>query len=190
MPTPLSEINMKFLAALNGGGVAAKADIARELADLFISILAKQGKAYSPTLVDEGDQWRVEVHETAIADRDKFHFDIRKADAALLLPGNTAPNRMAIATADIATAFGLIVLKSGGQDDVDKQLPLTASDQGDIWLIRGSLSRDRAAEGPGPFRLEVRKCDAKVIDMGFDFILNVPPEVRPFFQRALRDRVK
>jgi hypothetical protein len=53
-------------------------------------------------------------------------------------------------------------------------MPLTVSDEGSTWLIQGSFNRDHANEGPGPFKLEVQKRDAKVLDMGFEWILKAP----------------
>lgn len=75
-----------------------------------------------------------------------------------------------------ARSFALIMLRSIDQGGANDQLPLTVSDQGDCWLIRGSLNRDNASEGPGRFRLELQKCDAKVLDMGFEYVLKARPE--------------
>jgi hypothetical protein len=55
-----------------------------------------------------------------------------------------------------------------------RQLPFVVTDQGDTWLVRGSYNVDRSVEGPGPFRLEVRKRDAAVLDMCFEMVLHTP----------------
>jgi len=97
---------------------------------------------------------------------------------------------MAVETPGLAKTFAMLVLRSASQEGVNEQLPLSVSDQGDTWLVQGSLNRDRAAEGPGPFKLEVQKRDAKVVDIGFEWVLKVPPEVQAAIGRALREREK
>jgi hypothetical protein len=183
MPTAESAINMQFLAAMNGG-VAAKADTAQKLAEFFSGTFAKHGKSYSIQLIDKGDRWQVQNHDPAAWEDNIIYFDIRKVDASLSPLPDVAPNWTAIDTADAARKFAMLILKSVDPDGANDQLPLTAHDQGNTWLIQGSLNCNRAAEGPGPFKLEVQKRDAKVVDIGFEWVLKVPPEVRAALRRA------
>src|SRR5262249_17769230 len=140
MPTAASAINIKFLAALNGG-VAAEAGIAQELGELFVRPLAKKKKIYFLTLIDKGDRSRVQGHETGAREGHICYLYIRKTDASLSHIPDVAPNWMAVEAPGLAKTFAMLVLRSVSQEGVNEQLPLSVSDQGDTWLVQGSLNR-------------------------------------------------
>lgn len=57
------------------------------------------------------------------------------------------------------------------------ELPWRVEDKGETWLVRGSRNKD-GVEGIGPFRLQVRKRDARVLDIRFEYFMRTPPKVQ------------
>jgi len=110
--------------------------------------------------------------------RPECDIEIRKLDAAILSLGGRSPS-VVMGTAAIVEEIAAILAESAGDlDEADRQLPFRVSDRGDTWRVRGSRNADRAIEGPGPFHLEMRKRDGAIVDMSFEAVLHMSPEVR------------
>lgn len=75
--------------------------------------------------------------------------------------------------AKTAIAITEILIKGNyGEIALSEQMPLIARDDGSIWVIEGSLNKDRSAEGPGTVIVKINKSDAKVISLLFDYVIH------------------
>ena len=80
---------------------------------------------------------------------------------------------------DIATDIAaLIIANHYGEDQLEKQKPLVASDQSDQWLVEGSYNKNRSIEGPGPIKIWIRKRDARIMEMEAPSIMKIPSHLR------------
>lgn len=159
------------------GGIVNNADIARRLAGIILEsrLGANRFATYLPLQVQDcGASWLIKGSGEAPA----CSIGIRKRDGAALslemenhadaLGGTVAAEKFASALAENA----------GGAAEASRQLPFAVADNGGSWLVHGSGNADRSVEGVGPFRLEVQKRDARVLDMCFEAVMHTPPEVR------------
>lgn len=167
------------------GGIVNGPDIAVRLARI---VLAGPAGPISPVVgsplqaEEVGDRWSISDASDSI--RTERRIEMRKRDAAVLsiagvrptdaVPDPTAAEKFATALADNA----------GSPGESSRQMPFAVIDKGDTWVVRGSYNADRAAEGLGPFCVEIRKQDARVLDMGFEGVIQMPTEV----QELLRGR--
>lgn len=165
------------------GGIVRRADIAARLAAVIAEGLtaSEEAAADHPFAArDIGEKWSI----AGTGETCPIGMEIRKRDAAASWCGiDGAPAALSSATA--AEKFAAVLAESAGNpEEVDRQRPFVVTDRGDNWLVRGSLNADRAIEGPGPFHLEVRKRDAKVLDMSNEWVMHTPPEVREILEAA------
>ena len=92
-------------------------------------------------------------------------------------------------SAELARHLGELLLEAHyGQDELERQLPLTVEDKGDTWSLGGSWNRDRKLEGNGAFFMSVQKHDARVLDFGCWAICHPPPEVQAIINAELQRR--
>jgi len=64
-----------------------------------------------------------------------------------------------------------VVCDRYGQDEVDRNEPLTVKDDGDSWLVRGTMSASAARSGRawmGPIRGRVAKFDGQILGFIFE----------------------
>lgn len=52
--------------------------------------------------------------------------------------------------------------------------------------MRGSHNKDGTVEGIGPFRILVRKRDARVLEIYFEYFMRTPPEVQALLRASAR----
>jgi hypothetical protein len=186
MPRPESELNMMFLAALNGG-IVFNADIARRLAQLILEHFVGLGKlaANLPLRVEDGgDSWRITGSQPESSKNGVCRIEIRKCDAAVLALGVDQVHNV-LEDSTLAEKFAEVMLESvDNEKDSNQQLPLNITGNGETWLARGRRNSDRAVEGPGPFELEFQKRDARVLDMGFEWVLKTPSDAQALLQTS------
>jgi hypothetical protein len=104
--------------------------------------------------------------------------EIRKRDGAVLTAA-TAKATDAVANSATAERMAAALSDNAGlPGESGRQAPFTAIDKGHTWVVRGSYNANHTAEGLGPFYVEFRKRDARVLDIGFEGILHIPPEVK------------
>lgn len=181
MPSPDSDLNMAVIALFRGG-VVNNANIAACLARLIPEPLigAAELAANLPLCVeDRGDSWAIQGSRAApgASAVRACDLDIGKRDSAVLVSG-VRPARDLLGDPAIAGKFAAAVLENAnGAEELRRQSPLVVSDRGESWQVRGSRGADRAVEGPGPFHLEVQKCDARVLNMWTEWVLHTPPDV-------------
>ncbi|MBV9860409.1 MAG: hypothetical protein JO038_09950 [Alphaproteobacteria bacterium] len=188
MPPADSKLHMA-VTNLFDGGVVNNANIASQIAQMILKSLIEQAEllASMPLRVeDRGDRWQI-TGNRGIAGSDEpgvGPIEVRKHDSAILAP-RAAGNLLGDAA--IAEKFAAKVLANiAGRGELRRQRPLVAEDNGDSWRVRGSANAKRTAEGPGPFELLVQKCDARVLDMWFEWVLNTPPDVQSMLQASAR----
>jgi hypothetical protein len=169
------------------GGIVNNPDIALRLAQIILeSVIGPERLALcSPLRVQDRDE-RWAVISSHISSSRDCRIDIRKLDAAIVLLGVENPPEALPKMLTVEKFAAAIVENARDSTELQRQLPFTVSDKGDTWLVRGSGNPDRAAEGPGPFYLEVRKRDARVLDMWFEWILHAPPEVKELMRQSAR----
>ena len=93
-----------------------------------------------------------------------------------------------ISTADVAVKMAeLVVAHLYGEDEVTRQRPFEAKDEGDHWHVEGSWNRDRRTEGEGAAKIWIRKRDAKIMDMTMAAVMHISPEVRRILDEALKE---
>lgn len=59
-----------------------------------------------------------------------------------------------------------------GEDELTRQLPLSARDEGDIWVIEGSFNSGAQNEGTGPVRITLGKADGRLIDAVLPYLMH------------------
>lgn len=84
----------------------------------------------------------------------------------------------------------LVVSNVYGQEELERQRPLTALDQSDRWLVEGSYNLERRGGDVGPLKMWISKSDAQILDIQVPQILAVPPEVRSLMLDDLQRRQK
>jgi len=78
-----------------------------------------------------------------------------------------------------ATAVALVevlVRNLYGVSSLQEQQPFVARDGGRVWIVEGSLNKDRSVEGPGKLVATVNKLDAKIGTFMFDYVMFPPTE--------------
>ena len=92
-----------------------------------------------------------------------------------------------VAKAEIAIRLGELFLEATQSiQELALQRPLTAEDQGDAWLVRGSRNRDLSQEGTGPFHMTVKKRDGQILDIGIPSITKLTPKEQAELKAVLR----
>lgn len=72
-----------------------------------------------------------------------------------------------ICDAQLACSIGALLLERHyGTDELARQQPLAATDNGDCWRVEGAWNRDGKVEGSGPFFLTIAKFDGRITDFG------------------------
>lgn len=161
------------------GGIVPSGNSAMRLARIIVE--SPVGRGGLPTCSplqaqDHGDRWSI---NSAGGDGTQgCVIDIRKRDAAIVLHGVQKPPEVLGDAATVEKFASVLAEDAGGAGELSRQLPFAVTDHGDAWLVRGSGNADRAVEGPGPFHLEIRKRDARVMDMYFEGVLHTPHEVK------------
>lgn len=88
---------------------------------------------------------------------------------------------------EIATRIAeLVIANAYGQEQLDKQRPLTATEQDDRWLIEGSYNRERAQEGPGAARISISKRDAQILELTIPYVVPLTAEERRAIKHVLQ----
>ena len=158
------------------GGIVNNAKVAQRLATVILNAVEGPGRgaACRPLAAkDHGDRWLITCTDSDASNIRSV--DIRKSNAAVRFLGIKGPPQV-LPNEDAAEKFAAILAENAGDaDEVSQQSPFVVTDRGDAWFVRGSRNADRTFEGP--FRLEVQKRDARVLDMCFEGVLHVPPEV-------------
>ena len=181
----MSELGQRPSIVLHGflGGIINNTNVAQRLARCILEGLLGPEKVLAclPLEIrDDGDRWSI---TGADADGSNCRVVIRKSDAAILSLGSQSPPEV-LRNEDTVEKFAAILAENAGDPaEVNQQLPFAITDRGDTWFVRGSRNADHAVEGPGAFCLEVRKRDARVLDMWFEGVLHTPPEVREALRR-------
>lgn len=160
------------------GGIVKSANTALRLGQVVLENLVGQrrlARCLPLQAQDRGDRWSL---SGAGGDgSSECRIDIGKSDAAVLPHGVPKPPEI-LSNATTAEKFAAILAESAGDGvGVDRQWPFTVTDRGDTWVVRGGRHVRSAIEGPGPFHLEIRKRDARVLDIWFEWNLHTPPEV-------------
>ena len=167
------------------GGIAGSADIALRVAQVVLEGLLGQRElsAYLPLQAqDRADTWSISC--AVGGDAGICNIDIRKLDGAVLATG-VARQEQLLPNATIVEKLAAILAESaGGAAEPGRQEPFAVTDNGDTWLVRGSYNLDRSVEGKGPLHLEIRKRDAAVLDMCFEGVMHLPPEVKALLREA------
>jgi hypothetical protein len=74
-----------------------------------------------------------------------------------------------INSADMALKLAELIFENRMEkSDVELQYPFRVTDQGDSWLVQGSLNIERLVVGPGAVRVVIRKRDAKIMSFSQD----------------------
>jgi hypothetical protein len=170
-----------LLFGFGSGGVVNNAAIASRLARLILEPLigaAELSASLPLSVADRGDKWSVTGNEAVGAGAGACRLEIRKHDAAILGLHNPREIDLLGDPAIAETFAAAILVNAYGEERLREQSPLTVQDKGKSWLVRGSHNIDRAVQGPGPFRIEVQKRDAQVLDTYFEFVMKTPPEVQ------------
>lgn len=72
-----------------------------------------------------------------------------------------------ICDAELACAVGALLLQRHyGSDELARQEPLTAADEGNCWSVEGAHNRDYGLEEDGPFFMTIAKFDGRISDFG------------------------
>jgi hypothetical protein len=81
-------------------------------------------------------------------------------------------NKIDLITLDTAVELiRRVVCDRYGQDEVDRNEPLTATSDGDTWLVRGTVSPSTASHREpwiGPIRGRVAKFDGQILGFVFE----------------------
>jgi len=185
-PSPMVEL---FYCA--NGGVVSNAATASRLAQLILEPLIGEAKlsANLPLIVEKhGDLWSITGNRKSagFGDVDPCHLEIRQIDAAVSGLSNPESHDL-LADATIAEEFtAAICEETYGEARSQGELPWRAEDKGKTWLVRGSHNKDGAVEGIGPFRILVRKRDARVLDIRFEYFRRTPPEVQALLRAVMK----
>lgn len=92
-----------------------------------------------------------------------------------------------IMSADTAIAVAGAVLKGHyGESALAEHGPLRATDLGEVWRVEGSFVDPDHPKGMGPWRIELRKDDGRVVWLGHVVELDVPDDVKPYIEEAKR----
>ena len=160
------------------GGVVNTADAASRLAQVILGRLIDQrrlARCLPLQVQDRGDRWFL---SGSGEDRPpECRIEIDKLDARVLSLGVPTPPEI-LRDAATAREFAAILAETGGDGASSEQHSRCAvTDRGDTWLVRCRGHIPPATEGSGPFRLEIQKRDARVLDIWFEWNLYTPPEV-------------
>ena len=196
MPTPDSDLHMA-VTELFDGGIVNNEKIAAEIARLVLESAteANNDKAHVPgstvevSIAENDDAWLATVCSTPqqdVAAARPLRIEIRKRDARVrILAGPQL--RYLLASHVAAENFAaVLVTNAAGEEELQRQMPLIVNDNGDTWLVNGRGNVTHAKEGPGPFRLEVEKTDGRVLDMWFEWVIEMPPSVQALLSRNVR----
>lgn len=94
-----------------------------------------------------------------------------------------------ISTADLAIKIGEVLCEAHyGKDELERQRPLFAVDNGARWRIEGSWNRDRKIDGRGAFFVSIEKYDGRVTDIGAWWNYRPHPSVIPIIEQHLRGK--
>lgn len=171
------------------GGIVGSADIALRLAQILLQNLVGKARLASCLPLqahDRGDRWSITGADGEEADACRI--DIRKRDAAIAALGIERCPEVLGDPATVEKFAAVLAESAGGPAEPNRQMPFSVANHGATWLVRGSANADRMVEGPGPFRLEVQKRDARVLDMVFEGIIHTPPEVKELLRGNKRRR--
>jgi hypothetical protein len=196
MPNPNSKLHMA-VTELFDGGIANTPKIAEDIARLVLGSLAEAASGPTTLFTDADDlsvEDRAETWLVTAAPREPSsgrgtrtrHIEIRKRDAMVNMV-NCHEEGDLIANPAVAEKFALAILgNTAGEAELRRQLPLTVSDNAQTWVVKGSGNAARAHDGPGPFTLELQKANGRVLDMWFEWVLAIPPDVRTILRDSAR----
>ena len=86
----------------------------------------------------------------------------------------------------IAIASAML-LENQGAEELSRQQPLRAIDDGDAWTVRGSYEDPGLGAGLGAWSVRIAKDDAQVTKMGHRLMrLDVPEKVKAMARQARR----
>jgi len=188
MPTPGAPISILLLEAAHGSLVNTAefaARIAESVLDREIGTVKAPGNRVA-NVEDRGHCWsvRVERGKPQSAANTEIEVEIQKRDAAVSGSGIGHP-RPAIGTRELAEKIATLILRQKyGEDELQRQQPLRVEDKGDVWGVRGSFNIDRVLEGPGPFIIELQKRDARVLNILFEGVIKVLPDVQDLLRNT------
>jgi hypothetical protein len=78
---------------------------------------------------------------------------------------------------DTAVALVEVLVRNlYGVSSLQEQQPFVARDGGRVWIVEGSLNKDRSVEGGGKLVATVNKLDAKIGTFMFDYVMFPPTE--------------
>jgi|SRR6185437_6067351 len=160
------------------GGVVNTADAASRLAQVMLGRLVGQrrlARCLPLQVQDRGDRWSL---SGSGGDRpSECRIEIDKLDATVLSLGVPTPPEI-LSDAATAQKFAAILAETAGDGAGSEQhWRCAVTDRGNTWLVRCRSNITPAIEGQGPFRLEVQKRDAQVLDIWFEWHVDAPPEV-------------
>lgn len=96
-------------------------------------------------------------------------------------------------SAETATAVATAILKGHyGQEEVSRQQPLAATDDGESWFVKGSFrDPDLEPDDGGAWRIRIMKDDCRVVDLGHTIMdLDPPDEVKALIEQEKARRSK
>jgi hypothetical protein len=74
--------------------------------------------------------------------------------------------------AGTAVALAEVLVESNfGVSKLEAQRPLVAYENGNFWIVEGSLNKERSVEGPGKLVVKIEKADASILYLGFDYVV-------------------
>ena len=166
-----------FLLQAAQGGVVNNAHVAMRLAELILrsAIGRHQLSANWPLKVeDRGDRWVITgtAAQSNVPLPDLCCIAICKRDAAVLLLNTEHIIWDILDSASTVQKFAEILLENTyGKAELHRQLLFVVEDQIQTWVVNGSGNADRQVDGPGPYHIEVRKRDGRVIDIWLAYTL-------------------
>ncbi len=122
-----------------------------------------------------------------MSDESKQPFPTLAGEAAVFLVEITRGG--VVFDSDLAVKIGEALCEGHyGKEELERQRPLSAIDNGTYWRIEGSWNRDRKIDGPAAFFLSIEKRDGRIIDIGQWFAYHAHPSVVPIIKQHLAQK--
>ena len=158
------------------GGLVNSTHIASQLAAVILQSrfgCSDVSAGSNLTVEDANDRWLIVVNTTSGSFPKEYkNIEICKLDAKFVFLNAQTLKSDIIDSAGLAKIFASIIIENlRGEAELMRQLPFGVENQGQTWLLTGSSQPKQGLGGPGPCHFEIRKQDACIVEMWFDWVM-------------------
>ena len=122
-----------------------------------------------------------------MSDDSSKHFAVPSGETMLFMTKMTRGG--VVFSSDIARKIAELLCEAHyGGEELERQKPLSVTDNETHWRVEGSWNRDGKSKGPGAFFVSIDKYDGRVTDFGQLYPYRAHPSVVPIIKQHLKSK--